>query len=101
MLGLASLGAGLYFHHEARSISDQITNHEPGLPWPENISELQPRGQRYQNEQLIWLTTGSVALVTAGVLYFTGRAARTSSERISVAPALSPSAAGLAISGGF
>jgi hypothetical protein len=100
-LGLVSIGAGVYFGFQARSLSDQITQHPPGTPWPDNIRNLQTRGERDTSNELLLFATGSVALVTASVLYVTGRRARMASDRIAVAPAIAHGAAGLAISGGF
>ena len=84
----------------AGSVSDQITGHPPGTPWPDNIRELQARGERDRNNELLLFATGSVALVTASVLFVTGRRERLA-DRIAVAPAIAHGAAGLAISGGF
>jgi hypothetical protein len=100
-LGLVSIGVGVYFGFQAKDLSDQITHHPPGVPWSDNIKDIQVRGERYTSDELLLFATGSVALVTASVLYVTGRRARMASERIAVAPAISHGSAGLAITGGF
>ena len=100
-LGLVSIGVGAYFGLRASSLSDEITHHSQGTPWPDNIRDLEARGERYTGDELLLFATGSVALVAASVLYVTGRRARLASDRISVAPAITHDGAGLAISGGF
>jgi hypothetical protein len=97
--GLVSLGVGVYYGYEARSISNQITNHPAGEVWPDNIGELEARGERYESRQNKFLLVGGAALVTAGVLYFTGRADRRSETF--VAPSVTSSGAGISFARGF
>lgn len=99
-LGLVSIGAGVYFGFQASSLSDRIAHHSPATPWPDDIRDVQARAERDTSNELLLFATGSVALVTASVLYVTGRRARMA-DRISVAPAISHGTASLAISGGF
>jgi hypothetical protein len=99
--GLVSIGLGLYFGHEARQVSIQLTNHDVTTPWPANVAELDARGQSYSVRETALLVTGGVALATAGVLFVTGRTARRSTERLTIAPSVSHTGGGIAITGGF
>jgi hypothetical protein len=95
--GIAGLFAGVYYGFEARSISHDISSHAPGDAWPANIQDLEDRGQRAERLQNTFLLVGGAALVTGGVLYFTGRSAR---EQL-VTPTLSPGSVGISFSRGF
>lgn len=101
VIGLASLGAGLYYGMEARSISDQIGSHDPATPWPEDIAAQERRGQRAESREKLFLIGGAAALATAGVLYVTGRADRLASEKLVVAPAIMPDGGGISLARGF
>jgi tetratricopeptide (TPR) repeat protein len=104
-VGLAGLGAviiGAYDGIQAKNISDQLTNHPQNTPWPDNIKDLQRRGQAYENLQIGFLV-GGVALATTGViLYFVGRpdeSPRRSSDKTMVKVA--PTTNGFAVLGTF
>lgn len=99
--GLVSLGVGVYYGLEARAISNQISSHPQNEAWPDDISELEARGERYESRQNKLLLVGGAALVTAGVLYFTGRAHRLSEETLLVAPSITDGGAGISFARGF
>jgi tetratricopeptide (TPR) repeat protein len=97
--GLAAAGIGVYDGIQAKSLSDQVTNHTPGTPWPNNIQDIQRRGQAYENLQVGFLIAGGV-LVTAGtILFVVGRSdsSRTPSDKVTVAPTTN----GFVVSGRF
>jgi hypothetical protein len=96
-LGAASIGASLYFGFEAKSFSDQIAAHDSGDPWPSNIKALEDSGMRAERRALVFAAAGGAALVTAGVLWFTGRER---GETV-IAPTLSSSGGGVTLSRGF
>jgi hypothetical protein len=96
-IGAASLGASLYFNFEAAAISDQIAAHPANEPWPANIRELEERGMGHERRALVFAAAGGAALVTAGVLWLTGREA---GETV-VAPTVSASGGGVTLSRGF
>lgn len=100
-VGLTAVALGIYYGHEASAISDQIANHDASTPWPDDIHRLEQQGQRDELKQKVMWGIGGAALVTAGVLYVTGRSDRLASERIAVTPSVGRSSAGIAISGGF
>lgn len=100
-VGIASLTASVLYRIEAKSISDDISNHSPTEPWADNIQALEARGQRYEDRSQLALLVGGAALVTGGILYFTGRANRVSSETAIIAPTVSRDSAGISFSRGF
>ena len=95
--GLASATVGVYYGFEARSISNSISNHSPAEAWPEDISAIEHRGERYESREKLFLIGGAAALVTGGILYFTGR----SDREAMVAPTVSASGAGISYARGF
>jgi tetratricopeptide (TPR) repeat protein len=66
-VGLVALGVGVYAGLKAKDISDQITNHPPGMAWQDGIKALEARGQSYENLQIGMLIGGGV-LVGLGVI---------------------------------
>jgi tetratricopeptide (TPR) repeat protein len=105
VVGVAGLGAaviGTYDGIQAKNISDQLTNHPQNTPWPDNIKDLQRRGQAYENLQIGFLA-GSVALVTTGaILFFVGRSdesSKRSSDKTMVN--VTPTTNGFAVFGTF
>ncbi|MBX3160058.1 MAG: hypothetical protein KF773_29080 [Deltaproteobacteria bacterium] len=102
--GLVALGVSVYFGLEAKKISDDITNHcanqDPCPAWPENIRELQDRGQAHEDKQVILLVAGGAAVVTGTVLYVIGRSKKTT-ERVAVTPVVTPDAVAIGFSGRF
>ena len=97
--GLAAAGIGVYDGLQAKSLSDQVTNHAPGTPWPNNIQDIQRRGQAYENLQIGFLIAGGVLVTTGVTLFFVGRsdASRRPSDKVTVAPTTS----GFVVSGWF
>jgi hypothetical protein len=79
----------VYYGFQAKDANDQVNNHDPTKPWPDNIKDIQARGQHYENLQISYLIAGGV-LATAGVvLYVIGRpdgAEHADRTTISVAP---------------
>jgi hypothetical protein len=96
-VGAASIGASLYFAFEAKAVSDQIAAHGSAEPWPSNIHALEQQGMQHERRALVAGAVGGVALVTAGVLWFTGRER---GETV-IAPTLSSSGGGVTLSRGF
>lgn len=99
--GLASLGASLYYGMEARALSNELTGHDPAQPWPDDIAAIEARGERYASRRDLFLIAGGAALVTGGILYFTGRADRQAAEQVVVTPAVSATGAGVSVTRGF
>jgi hypothetical protein len=100
-LGLASLAVSLYYGQRANDVSNELSNHTPSEPWPSDIADIEARGERYEDRQRLFLLAGGAALVTGGILYFTGRSDRVSSETAVIAPTVSPNGAGISFARGF
>lgn len=100
-IGVASLVASVAYGMEASAVSNDIANHPTNEPWPDDIGALEARGQRYEDRSKLFLLAGGAALVTGGILYFTGRADRRSSEQATITPTVSSSGAGISFARGF
>jgi len=100
--GLGAVGIGTYDGLQAKTISDQLTNHPQNTPWPDNIKDLQRRGQAYENLQIGFLA-GGVALVTTGaILFFVGRSDESSRRsRDKAMVNVTPTTNGFAVFGTF
>lgn len=100
--GLAAVGVGLYAGIQAKNISDEITNHDKNQSWPDNIQQIQKRGQNYENLQVGALVAGGV-LVTTGVILFIVSRPNESPKRPSDKATLTvtPTANGFAVFGTF
>ena len=102
LAGLGVVGIGAYDGAQAKKISDQLTNHSPNTPWPDNIQDLQRRGQAYENLQIGFLVGGGALAVTGAILYFVGRSdesSRRSSDKTMVN--VTPTTNGFAVFGTF
>jgi hypothetical protein len=89
IVGLAAAGVGVYYGFQARDVSDQINGHDMTKPWPDNIKDLQARGQHYENLQIGYLIAGGVLATAGAVLYVVSRpdgSERSDKATISVAP---------------
>lgn len=102
VVGLAVLGAGVYFGMKAGENSDLISNHPAGEPWPDNIKQIEADGQKYEDRQILFSIAGGAVAATGVVLYFVGRSKRAESpSKVTVIPKASPTSFGLALTGGF
>lgn len=103
-LGVAGLGAGIYFGLEAKRISDDITNHckegEVCMPWPGEIDQLEKDGQAAENKQIAFLIGGGVLAVAGAVVYVVGRS-KSNRERPTVSANVGNGAVGLLVNGRF
>jgi hypothetical protein len=100
-VGLAGLGAGIYFGFRARSVSNQITNHDPQDPWPGDIKELEEKGEAHEKKQIIFLAVGGALAIGGAVMYMVGRSKAQESGQVSITPVATPDTFGVSVSGGF
>ena len=99
--GLVSLGVGVFFGFKAKDISDQITNHPMTERWPDEIKELEEKGQAHENKQIVFMIAGGALVATGVALYFIGRSRKGDSAQLSLVPTATPERAGIALTGGF
>jgi tetratricopeptide (TPR) repeat protein len=97
--GLVSLGVGIFFGFKAKDISDQITNHPMTERWPDEIKDLEEKGQAHENKQIAFMIAGGALVATGVALYFIGRSRKNSEPK--VAPFVTLEAAGVGLMGEF
>ena len=99
-VGVAAVGAGVYFGLQAKSISDDISQHtDPTIPWRDDILAYQDKGQRDENLQIGFLIGGGVLVLGGALLYVKGRAKHPAETSIS--PTASANGGGVSLSGAF
>jgi tetratricopeptide (TPR) repeat protein len=100
--GAVALGVGIYTGIRASAISDEISTHDRTQKWPNDIQDLQHRGQSYENVQIGALVVGGLAVTTGVILYVLSRS-DSSSERPGDKTALtvSPTTNGVVVFGRF
>jgi tetratricopeptide (TPR) repeat protein len=95
-VGLASIGAGLYFYTRAISYSDKVSNQE--VPNPSDESA----GKRAETLQWVFYGVGGAALATGVVLYVLGSQGEGSHPRVAgIAPWFGSGSLGLSAQGLF
>jgi hypothetical protein len=104
--GISGIGLGAYAGVRAKSISDDITHHDPAAPWPTNIHDLERRGRDYETLEIAGLVGGIGLIATGVVLYVIGRPDSPpdrTTQRTSARAAiqLAPTRHGLAVLGQF
>jgi len=99
--GIAAAGIGVYDGIQAKSLSDQVTNHVAGTPWPNNIQEIQRRGQAYENLQVGFLIAGGVLVTTAAILFVVGRSDSSKRPSDKAMVSVTPTTNGFAVFGRF
>jgi hypothetical protein len=96
VVGVASVGAGIYYYTQAKSYSDKVSNQT--IPNPSDESA----GKHAQTMQWVFYSAGAAAIATGTVLYVLGwQAANAGKTTASIAPMLGPGLAGLSAQGGF
>jgi tetratricopeptide (TPR) repeat protein len=99
--GAASIGVGIFAGARASSISDEISAHDRTKKWPNDIQDLQRRGQNFENLQIGTLVAGGV-LVTGGVILYVLSRPDASPERTDKAAVrVSPTTNGFVVFGKF
>jgi len=101
IVGLAAIGFGAYEGVQAQNISDQINSQPKNLPWPDDIQELQRRGQSDENRQIGFLIGGGVLVTTGAILFWLGRSDGSSRRTADAALRITPTTNGFTVSGQF
>ena len=92
-VGVAIVGAGIYFSTEVVSLSKKVTNSDSPNP-----SDFRA-GNNAWTLQWVCYGLGAVALVTGGLLYFLGTPS--SNPVTAVTPMIGPGWAGISTQGNF
>ena len=106
-MGLAVVGAGMfgfgvYEGLQAKSISDEITNHPMGDPWDSNIKDREAEGEAAEKKQIIFMAAGGVALVAGVAMVFVFKPKTESAEQhVMVTPVVTGDTLGFAAAGRF
>jgi tetratricopeptide (TPR) repeat protein len=109
-IGVAGAGAiaggiGVYYMVRGKDLSDAISNHKVGTPWPSTIDGVAianwPSAGHSDNvNAAVFSIIGGAALLTGVVMIVVGRP-HASDTHVAVAPMATGSAWGLELSGGF
>jgi hypothetical protein len=96
VLGLASIGTGVYFYTQAVSYSDKVAKQPVRNPSDESA------GKNAETMQWVFYGAGGAAVATGVVLYWLGHS-RADAARpvVAVAPLVGPGLAGLSAQGAF
>jgi hypothetical protein len=94
VLGLASIGTGVYFYTQAVSYSDKVAKQPVRNPSDESA------GKNAETMQWVFYSAGGAAVATGAVLYWLGRRSAADSAVV-VAPLVGPGMAGLSAQGAF
>jgi hypothetical protein len=106
-MGLAVVGAGMfgfgvYEGIQAKSISDEITNHPMSDPWDSNIKDREAEGESAEKKQIIFMAAGGVALVAGVAMVFVFKPkAETTEQHVMVTPVVNGDTLGFAAAGRF
>jgi tetratricopeptide (TPR) repeat protein len=106
--GAVSLGVGIHYALNGRSLSQQINAHKLGDPWPSQIdgvpiADWGSTGDRWNRNAYIFSIAGGVAVIAGGALFLVGhgKGSDTSTEHARLVPVAGPHDAGLALVGSF
>jgi len=95
--GAAGVGAGVYFGLRARSISDELSDHEGA--WTDGLLAKQVEGDRAET-RAIWSAAAGGALVLGGVvLYALDAKARGRAREVAVTPIVDGASVGVMVHG--
>jgi len=96
VVGVASVGAGIYYYTQAKSYSDKVSGQT--IPNPSDESA----GKNAQTMQWVFYSAGAAAIATGTVMYMLGwQAADAGHPSASIAPMLGPGLAGISAQGAF
>jgi tetratricopeptide (TPR) repeat protein len=103
VVGLGVFGGGVYFGRKAQDITDQINNHDPDVPWPSNINQLEDDGADYEKKQIALMIGGGVAVAAGVAMFFIGAPSSHAegTASVSITPVATPDTLGFAAAGRF
>jgi tetratricopeptide (TPR) repeat protein len=91
--GVVLISAGIYFGHHARSISNELSEHDG--PWTDALLARQDEATRSETTMFVCVGLGAAAAITGGVLYYLGRDG--SSDSVAIVPTHVGDANGLVV----
>lgn len=68
-VGVVGLSLGIYWGVKAKDISDELSNHKTGEPWPADTRQKESDGKTYDHLQIAGLAIGGVAVGVGIYLY--------------------------------
>jgi tetratricopeptide (TPR) repeat protein len=103
VLGLAGVAVGGYYGMKAADREDLLNNHDPMMPWPDNIRELDAEGYKFRDRARALIIGGGAVTAIGAVLFIVGATRQSSpeTEKISIQPTASASSVGISIGRGF
>ena len=100
VVGAGMFGFGVYQGMQAKSISDEITNHPMNEPWRSDIKAREQEGADAEKKQIIFMAAGGAALTVGAVMFFVF-APKSTSEHVAVTPTATGDSVGFAAFGRF
>src|SRR5262249_9436300 len=103
VVGAAVFGMGTYYGLQAKSISDEITNHPMNEPWRADIKDFEAEGKSDEKKQIICMVGGGLALAAGVTMFIVGapKAEAETSTSLSIAPIATPDQLGFVAAGRF
>jgi tetratricopeptide (TPR) repeat protein len=101
LVGAGVFGAGVYFGIQAKSISDEISEHNINDPWPANIKEREQEGKDAEKKQVGLMIGGGLALAAGVVMVVVGAPSPSAETSVSFAPVATGDSLGFAAAGRF
>ncbi|HUS26926.1 MAG TPA: hypothetical protein VMZ53_00400 [Kofleriaceae bacterium] len=102
VVGAGMFGFGIYEGMQAKSISDEITNHPMNDPWDSNIKDREAEGEAAEKKQIIFMAVGGVAVAAGVAMVFVFKPKTESAEQhVMVTPVVTGDTLGFAAAGRF
>lgn len=99
-VGLASLGLGIYYGLQAKSIESDIN--DARVQWPDDILDKWDEGESAEKNMVIFTSVGAAATIAGGVLWYIGHRRTQVTERdIALVPSAGQDTASLTLIGRF
>lgn len=85
-VGVGMFGYGTYEGLQAKSISDEISNHPKSEPWDANIKAREQEGKDAEKKQIIFMAAGGAAVAAGAVMFFVFAPKTATEHAVAVAP---------------
>jgi len=101
VIGAGVFGGGIYFGMQAKSISDEITNHNINDPWPPNIKQREQQGKDANTKAIGMMVGGGIAIAAGATMFVLGAPKSEKDTSVSIAPLATGDTLGFAAAGRF